>query len=109
MTNLQHERIAGLCAELHLKAVESAWPAAAQAAVVKEATFGDFLEDVLRTEAEARRVRAREMAAHVAGFPAIKTLEGYDFGFAFQELLAGRTGLASLDQDRFTAFRLHTT
>lgn len=82
MTNLQHERIAGLCAELHLKAVESAWPAAAQAAVVKEATFGDFLEDVLRTEAEARRVRAREMAARVAGFPAIKTLEGYDFGFA---------------------------
>src|SRR3546814_13928173 len=61
---------------------ESAWPGAAQAAVVKEATFGDFLEEVLRTEAEARRVRAREMAARVAGFPAIKTLEGYDFGFA---------------------------
>lgn len=82
MTNLQHERIADLCAELHLKAVESAWPGAAQAAVAREASFGDFLEEVLRTEAEARRVRAREMAARVAGFPAIKTLDGYDFGFA---------------------------
>ena len=82
MTNLQHERIADLCTELHLKAVESAWPGAAQTAVAREASFGDFLEEVLRTEAEARRVRAREMAARVAGFPAIKTLDGYDFGFA---------------------------
>lgn len=82
MTNLQHERIADLCTELHLKAVESVWPGAAQTAVAREASFGDFLEEVLRTEAEARRVRAREMAARVAGFPAIKTLDGYDFGFA---------------------------
>ena len=82
MTNLQHERIADLCTELHLKAVESVWPGAAQTAVAREASFGDFLEEVLRPEAEARRVRAREMAARVAGFPAIKTLDGYDFGFA---------------------------
>ena len=82
MTNLQHERIADLCTELHLKAVESVWPGAAQTAVAREASFGDFLEEVLKTEAEARRVRAREMAARVAGFPAIKTLDGYDFGFA---------------------------
>jgi DNA replication protein DnaC len=82
VTDLQHERIADLCAELRLKAVEGAWPGAAQAAADKDASFGDFLEEVLRTEAEARRVRAREMAARVAGFPAIKTLDGYDFGFA---------------------------
>ncbi len=82
MADLQHERIADLCQELRLKSVDAAWPAAAQAAAKKDASFGDFLEDVLRGEAEARRVRAREMAARVAGFPAIKTLEGYDFGFA---------------------------
>ena len=52
MTNLQHERIADLCTELHLKAVESVWPGAAQTAVAREASFGDFLEEVLRTEAE---------------------------------------------------------
>lgn len=82
MTDLQHDRIADLCQELRLKSVDGAWPAAAQAAAAKDASFGDFLEEVLRTEAEARRVRAREMAARVAGFPTIKTLEGYDFGFA---------------------------
>ena len=80
--SLQHERIAELCAELRLKAIDGAWSGAAQSAVAKEATFGDFLEDILRTEAEARRVRAKEMAARVAGFPSIKTLDGYDFGFA---------------------------
>ena len=80
--SLQHERIAELCAELRLKAIDGAWSGAAQSAVAKDATFGDFLEDMLRTEAEARRVRAKEMAARVAGFPAIKTLDGYDFGFA---------------------------
>ena len=80
--SLQHERIAELCAELRLKAIDGTWSGAAQSAVAKEATFGDFLEDILRTEAEARRVRAKEMAARVAGFPSIKTLDGYDFGFA---------------------------
>jgi DNA replication protein DnaC len=82
VTDLQHVRIADLCAELRLKAIDGAWPGAAQAAVARDASFGDFLEDVLRTEAEGRRARAREMAARVAGFPAIKTLESYDFGFA---------------------------
>ncbi|ORE91056.1 transposase/IS protein [Stappia sp. 22II-S9-Z10] len=62
--------------------IDVAWTAAAQAQAAKEGSFGDFLEDVLRAEAEARRVRAREMAARVAGFPAIKTLESYDFAFA---------------------------
>jgi hypothetical protein len=37
---------------------------------------------VLRVEREARRARTREMMARVAGFPAIKTLEQYDFAFA---------------------------
>ena len=33
-------------------------------------------------ERESRRARAREMFARVAGFPAIKTLDQYDLGFA---------------------------
>ena len=78
MSGLQHARIAELCAELRLKVVDGAWPAAAQGAVAREATFGDLLEELLRAEAEARQVRAadrtRSMAARVEGFPAIKTL-----------------------------------
>ena len=96
MSDLQHARIAALCDELRLKVVDGAWSAAAQAAVTREATFGDFLEDVLRTEAEARQVRAKEMAARVAGFPAIKTLEGYDWGFASSAPRKQLMDLASL-------------
>jgi IstB-like ATP binding protein len=33
-------------------------------------------------ERESRRARARKMFARVAGFPAIKTLDQYDFSFA---------------------------
>jgi DNA replication protein DnaC len=35
-----------------------------------------------RAERDARRARAREMLARVARFPTVKTLDGFDFGFA---------------------------
>ena len=42
----------------------------------------EWLETLLAAEGESRRVRVREMFARVAGFPAIKTLDQYDFSFA---------------------------
>jgi DNA replication protein DnaC len=82
MSDLQHARIAELCSELHLAAVPDLYLATAQAAAARDASFSDFLEDTLKGERETRRARAREMFARTAGFPAIKTLDGYDFGFA---------------------------
>ena len=82
MSELQHARITALCAELRLAAVADLYGAVAQAAAERDASFSDFLEDTLRGEREVRRGRAREMFARTAGFPAIKTLDGYDFGFA---------------------------
>ena len=82
MSELQHARIAELCTELRLAAVPDLYGAAAQAAATRDASFSDFLEDTLRGEREVRRGRARDMFARTAGFPAIKTLDGYDFGFA---------------------------
>ena len=82
MSELQHARMAELCAELRLGAVAELYGALAQEAVAKEASYAGFLEEVLRGEREARRARAREMFARVAGFPALKTLDGFDFGFA---------------------------
>ncbi|TDH56254.1 AAA family ATPase, partial [Dankookia rubra] len=82
MSGTQHERIGELCAELRLAAVPDLYVAAAQAAAARDTSFSDFLEEVLRGEREVRRARAREMFARTAGFPAIKTLDGYDFGFA---------------------------
>ncbi len=52
------------------------------AAKRKDAIYAEFLEDVLKAEREARRVRAREMLTRTAGFPALKTLEAYDLAFA---------------------------
>lgn len=80
--DVQHERIAGLCAELRLGAVASQYAALAQAAADRQDSFTTFLETVLRAERDTRRCRTQEMFARVAGFPAIKTLEQYDFDFA---------------------------
>jgi DNA replication protein DnaC len=82
MSELQHARIAELCGELRLGAMPDLYGVTAQAAAARDASFSDFLEDTLRAEREVRRSRAREMLARTAGFPAIKTLDGYDFGFA---------------------------
>lgn len=82
MSDLQHQRIAELCQELRLSAVPILYPGVAQAAAAKDASFADFLEETLRGERDARSARAREMFARVAGFPAVKTLDGFDFGFA---------------------------
>lgn len=96
MTDLQHERIAGLCAELKLVGVPQVYGAHAQAAAAKGASFSDFLEETLRAERETRRARARELFARTAGFPAIKTLDSYDFGFATGAPRAQIMELASL-------------
>lgn len=83
MSNLQHERIATLAAELRLTALPDLYgPIAQSAASRKDASYADFLEEVLRAERDARRIRSREMLTRTAGFPALKTLEGYDFAFA---------------------------
>jgi DNA replication protein DnaC len=80
--SVQHERLIELCNELRLGGIAAQYPALAQTAAEKLTSFTDFLEELLVAERESRRARAREMFARVAGFPAIKTLDQYDFGFA---------------------------
>jgi DNA replication protein DnaC len=97
MSTLQHDRIVALAAELRLTALPDLYGSVAQAAAKrKDASYADFLEDVLRAEREARRVRAREMLTRTAGFPALKTLEAYDFAFATGAPRAQIQELASL-------------
>jgi DNA replication protein DnaC len=71
---VQHQRIAELCQEPRLSAVPGLYSGTAQSAAKKQASFADFLEEMLRAERDARRARAREMFARVADFPAVKTL-----------------------------------
>lgn len=83
MSTLQHDRITTLATELRLLALPDLYGSLAQtAATRKDASYADFLEDVLRAERDARHVRSREILTRMAGFPALKTLEAYDFAFA---------------------------
>lgn len=80
--NLQHERLLALCESLNLPFIAQGYAAAAQKAARDEAAYSDFLEGLLRTEAAGRQVRKQSTLTRLAGFPAIKTLEDFDFDFA---------------------------
>ena len=80
--NLQNERIALLCQHLKLERVAAEWPHLAQKAADNDASFGDFLEEVLSVEDIARIERRRQTLLKLATLPAVKTIEQYDFGFA---------------------------
>lgn len=80
--NLQHERISALCEELRLCAVADGYPELAQIAVKEEHSLSDFLEAVLGAEKSARQGRTRSTLTRLAGFPAIKTLDEFDYEFA---------------------------
>ena len=82
MMDLQHQRIAELCEDLRLAGIAGQWSALAQDAAQRSVTFADFLESALRAERDLRRARARTTLATLASFPAVKTLDQYDFEFA---------------------------
>ncbi len=97
MSQLQHQRIEELCQELRLAALPGLYgPIAQAAAKKKDVSYADFLEEALRAERDSRRARSREMLTRTASFPAIKTLEAYDFGFATGAPRAQLLELASL-------------
>ena len=80
--NLQHERITELCEALNLSFVGQSYGAAAQLAAKNETAYSDFLETLLRDEMAGRTVRKQTMMTRLAGFPAIKTLDQFNYDFA---------------------------
>jgi len=80
--NLQYERIAQMCETLKLSFVAQGYGAAAQQAAKDEIAYSDFLEGLLREEMAGRAVRKQSMMTRLAGFPAIKTLEQFNYDFA---------------------------
>jgi DNA replication protein DnaC len=75
-------RITHLCDRLKLIRVGTDWPAVADETIRREASFGEFLEQILSAETAAREQRAREVMLKMATLPSLKTLEQYDFGYA---------------------------
>lgn len=94
--NLQHERIQAACDALSLTALAEEYPALAEVAAAQEASFPDFLEQCLATEQSARKLRSQRTLAKLAGFPAIKQLDEYDFRFAAGAPKRQLTNLSSL-------------
>lgn len=80
--NLQHERINSLCERLKLPFVAQAVGALAQQAAREDMAYSDFLEALLKEEAQGRNARKQSMMTRLAGFPAVKTLDEFSFEFA---------------------------
>lgn len=80
--NVQDERIQSACDQLTLRAVADQYAQLAQEAVRADRSYSDFLEQCLKAEQDARRLRSQTMLVRIACFPAIKLLEDYDFTFA---------------------------
>lgn len=80
--NLQDERIQASCEQLTLNAMADHYAPLAQQAANTEQSYSDYLEQCLKAELDARRLRSQTMLVRIAGFPAIKLLDDYDFRFA---------------------------
>ncbi|MEW8064005.1 MAG: IS21-like element helper ATPase IstB [Candidatus Thiodiazotropha sp.] len=80
--NLQAQRIEQLCEALNLPGLVADYSALAHQAAEQESSFSDYLEQCLRAEHQSRQQRTRSVLLKMAGFPAIKPLEDYDFKFA---------------------------
>ncbi|HLG71850.1 MAG TPA: IS21-like element helper ATPase IstB [Chloroflexota bacterium] len=80
--SLTADRIVQRCQQLRLIHLATEWPAIADAAAKRQESFADFLDKLLAAECTAREERTREAMLKLATIPSIKTLEGYDFGFA---------------------------
>lgn len=71
--------MAALCQELSLLAVGREAPTLAAAAAKDDTNYLDFLESLLKLEQGERQQRTRSILVRMAGFPAIKSLDDYDF------------------------------
>ncbi len=80
--NLQLERLTELTGQLQLSGVETQAIPLAQQAAKQEWNYLQFLENILQAELQIRQQRKQAMFTRMAGFPALKTLDEFDFNFA---------------------------
>lgn len=100
MTDLVHARVVDHLQRLRLGHVSERLDAFLAEAARKEPTYLDFLDQLLRDELEAKQRTRIAMGVQIAHFPAVKTLD--DFDFAFQPSLDQRL-VRELATSRFVA------
>src|SRR2546428_13460530 len=79
--NTPIERLQTALEALGLKAVEARLESLLEQGSKKEPSYGEFLEELLHCEVEARRTRYMKAKLQLAGLPFVKTFEQFDFQF----------------------------
>ncbi len=79
---IQNERIHQFCDLLSLEQMKMTYANLAEEAAKSQQSYSDYFEGLLKIEIESRQARNRQTLVKLAGFPAIKTLDDYDFKFA---------------------------
>src|SRR4051812_32798174 len=79
MSDLIHARVVDHLTKLQLRHVAERLDALLAAAARGEPTYLDFLDAILREEIEAKQRKRTTMGINIAHFPAVKTLEDFDF------------------------------
>ncbi|MGH9556198.1 MAG: IS21-like element helper ATPase IstB [Terriglobales bacterium] len=79
--SLQSERLLSLMQRLGLAEMPQCYESLAEEASRNSLPYGDFLEQVLEAEHHARQERNIKVRTQLAGFPAPKRLEQFDFKF----------------------------
>ena len=88
MTDLVHARVVEHLQRLRLRHLADRLDAVLADAARKEPTYLDFLDGLLRDEVDAKQRTRIAMGMQIAHFPAVKTLD--DFEFEFQPALDHR-------------------
>lgn len=76
------EQIHCLCAPLGLNSMATHWSMIAEQSIKQEQSYGEFLLTLLKHEHAHRDERTRTIYHRLAGFPARKELNSFDFKFA---------------------------
>lgn len=79
---IELERINDLCQNLAMGTLATHLAHNAEEAVRRDWSYQEFFERMLQAEHRERQERSRVQLTKTAGFPAIKTIEQYDFTFA---------------------------
>lgn len=74
-------QIEAVCRELKLTTLMKSYHELAARAAKENWQYAEFLYEALKSEADFKAERSRNVLTKIAGFPAIKTLEQFDFEF----------------------------
>ncbi len=77
-----YERINELFQRLYLPFAAKRYPEILEKAVASEMSLAEFIETVLLVEEEGRDKRSARTLLKMAGLPAVKTVDEYDFSFS---------------------------